>query len=145
MCEAAGSIGIQPAQLRRRSGWSADFYQFELFETLKLHITTCFFSFQLNKIKEPPIKSVWYYLILHFSYEKCVPLLCSYENTFKRQQYYDSIYILVANGRSGSNFPLLTILPLLQQGHIRGSLPVNLNNNSSHLSAAFSQLAIDTF
>ncbi|GJQ60772.1 MAG: hypothetical protein SCALA701_35730 [Candidatus Scalindua sp.] len=45
LCEAAGSMGIQ----------SADLFQFELLETLILHITTCFFSFQLNKIKKAPI------------------------------------------------------------------------------------------
>lgn len=32
----------------------------------------------------------------------------------------------------GSNVSLLTIVPFPQQGHIRGSIPVNLVNNSSH-------------
>ncbi len=32
----------------------------------------------------------------------------------------------------GSNVSILTIRPFLQQGHIRGSIPVSLVNNSSH-------------
>ncbi|BBO17267.1 integron integrase [Candidatus Brocadia pituitae] len=32
----------------------------------------------------------------------------------------------------GSNLSLLTILPFPQQGHIRGSIPVSMVNNSSH-------------
>ena len=36
----------------------------------------------------------------------------------------------------GSNVSLLTIRPVPQQGHIRGSIPVSLVNNSSHLSGA---------
>ena len=36
----------------------------------------------------------------------------------------------------GSNVSLLTIRPFPQQGHIRGSIPVSLVNNSSQLSGA---------
>ncbi len=32
----------------------------------------------------------------------------------------------------GSNVSILTIRPFPQQGHIRGSIPVSLVNNSSH-------------
>ena len=36
----------------------------------------------------------------------------------------------------GSNVSRLTIRPVPQQGHIRGSIPVSLVNNSSQLSGA---------